>query len=303
LSWMAPRGIVAAAIASVFGISLQQAGVPGAELLTPYIFLVIVVTVAVYGLTCVWVARRLEIANPVNSGFLIAGANPLARQIAKALSGAKTEVLLVDLNYANIQRARLEGLPTLVANVLSPQTHEAIELTSIGRLLALTPNNEVNSLAAVQHGRHFGRSNVFQLSTNGERTRQKAIQKGESAEKRSDVTGELQGRIAFDSGATFDRLETLLASGAAIRQTKLTKAFGYDDWRELNGADEGRAIPLFVVSDDGAVTVLTPESKIQPRAGQALIALAPPAPEPKPVPAQTETTTEVEVPGAVPALA
>ncbi len=280
LSWMAPRGIVAAAIASVFGIALQREGIEGAELLTPYIFLTIVVTVAIYGLSGTWVARRLELANPANAGFLIAGAGPFARQLAKALKSAKVEVLLVDLNYANIQTARLDGLQTIVANILSPQVHEAIELTGIARLLALTPNNEVNSLAVVQYARHFGRSNAFQLSTSGERNKRKSLEKGEAAEKRTDVTGELQGRIAFDPLATFDRLEELIQSGAAIRQTKLTREFTYADWRTMNSADEGKAVPLFLVGEDGAVTVITPESKVMPKAGQALIAIAPPSPQP-----------------------
>jgi NhaP-type Na+/H+ or K+/H+ antiporter len=273
LSWMAPRGIVAAAIASVFGISLQEAGVPQAELLTPYIFLIIVVTVAVYGLTCVWVARSLDIANPLNAGFLIAGANPMARQIGKALQEAKTEVLLVDLNYANIQRARLEGLPTLVANVLSPQTHEAIELTGIGRLLALTPNNEVNSLAVVQHGRHFGRSNVFQLTTEGQRKRLKSLQKGEAAEKRTDVTGELKGRIAFGESATFDHLDDLINAGASVRHTKLTREFTFDDWKRLHEYDAGRALILFVVTELGAVHVVSADDTPAPKAGQTIVAL------------------------------
>ena len=273
LSWMAPRGIVAAAIASVFGLSLQQRGVPGAELLTPYVFLTIVVTVALYGLTSVWVARRLGIANPSNAGFLIAGAGPLARQVGKALQDEKVEVLLVDLNYGNIQTARLAGLQTQVANVLSPQVHERIDLTGIGRLLALTPNNEVNSLAAVQYGRHFGRSNVFQLSPKSLRKQEKARAKGDAADKKVEMNEELRGRVAFADGPTYDALEDLIDAGATVRRTKITREFTYEQWAATHGADGNPAIVLFVVGDDGAVQVVTADTTVSPKAGQAIIAL------------------------------
>ena len=273
LSWMAPRGIVAAAIASVFGLALTREGVAGAELLTPYVFLTIVTTVALYGLTAVWVARRLDIANPDNAGFLIAGAGPVARQIGKALQDEKVEVLLVDLNYSNIQQARLAGLPTIVANVLGPQVHERIELTGIGRLLAMTPNNEVNSLAAVQYGRHFGRSNVFQLSPHSPRTQAKARAKGDAVSKKTQVSEELSGRVAFAGGPTFDRLDDLFDAGAQVRRTRLSKEFTYDDWKTRHGIDDGRAIVLFIVDDTGSVRVTTPEAPVQPKAGQSIIAL------------------------------
>ena len=276
LSWMAPRGIVAAAIASVFGLALRQRGVEGAELLTPYTFLTIVTTVAIYGLSSVWVARRLGIANPSNSGVLIAGASPLARSVGKALQDEGVEVLLVDLNYGNIQQARLAGLPTMVANVLSPQVHERIELSSIGRLLALTPNNEVNSLAAVQYGRHFGRSSVFQLSPESRKKQEASKKKGEAGEKREDVDAEVRGRFAFAGGPTFDLLEDLVNAGAKVKRTKLSREFTFDRWREEHGADDGHAVPLFLVEDDddGAVRVLTPDAKLDPKPGQSIIALS-----------------------------
>ena len=290
LSWMAPRGIVAAAIASVFGLALTQAGVEKAELLTPYVFLTIVATVALYGLTAVWVARRLDIANPDNAGFLIAGAGPVARQIGKALQDEKVEVLLVDLNYSNIQQARLAGLPTLVANVLGPQVHERIELTGIGRLLAMTPNNDVNSLAAVQYGRHFGRSNIFQLSPHSPRTQAKARAKGDAVAKKTQVSEELSGRVAFAGGPTFDRLHDLFDAGAQVRRTRLSKEFSFDDWKAHHGLDDGRAIVLFVVDDTGSVRVTTPESPAQPKAGQSIIALTS---EGATVPANPPTAQEV----------
>ena len=270
LSWMAPRGIVAAAVASVFGLSLRGE-VEGAELLVPYVFLTIVCTVAIYGLTAVAVARRLGLANPENAGFIVVGASDVARSVANAIHDAKVEVLVVDLNYANVQKARLAGMQTMVANILSPAVQERIELTGIGRLLALTPNNEINSLACVQFARHFGRSNVFQLAHHSERVQQKARDKGESAKKKTDLDDEMRGRVAFGGHVTFDELDERLAIGAKVRSTKLTKEFTFKDWQARNGRV---AVPLFLVDEDGAMQVITGDKSSTPKAGQSIVSLS-----------------------------
>ena len=77
--WMDPRGIVAAATASTFSAGLVAQHVGGASKILPVTFLVIVVTVAVYGLTAVPVARRLGVTRP-------ARARPLPRP-GPALAG------------------------------------------------------------------------------------------------------------------------------------------------------------------------------------------------------------------------
>jgi NhaP-type Na+/H+ or K+/H+ antiporter len=59
IGWMDPRGIVAAATASSVGAALVADKVPGAEKLLPAAFIIITVTVFVYGLTAVPVAVAL----------------------------------------------------------------------------------------------------------------------------------------------------------------------------------------------------------------------------------------------------
>lgn len=290
LSWMAPRGIVAASISSVFGLALVAEGVEGAELLTPYVFLTIVATVALYGLTAVRVATRLGVANPANAGFLIAGANELARSIAKALQEEQIEVLVVDLNPANIRRARLAGLQAMISNILSPQVSERIELTGIGRLLALTPNDEINSLAAVHYARSFGRSNVYQLVFRAEQQRQR------DAEAKADVHEEVKGRTLFGRTFTYSALAAMLAAGAQVRRTKLTRAFTHRDWEQHAG---GARVPLFLVDENGALSVFADDRPLTPRPGQAIISLSMPAAEapaeqqaaPATAPAETAVVT------------
>ncbi len=262
LSWMAPRGIVAAAVASVFGLSLSSAGVPGANLLVPYTFLTIIATVALYGLTAAFVAARLGLAKAASTGFLIAGAHPLARMIATALAEEELPVMVADTNHGNIQAARLAGLPTTQGNVLSGQVQERIELTGIGRLIAMTPNDEVNSLAALQYAKHFGRSNVFQLDRPTDKKR-----------KKGEVDEELNGRVLFGEGLGFRDLLARVDGGSVVRKTRLSKEFTFEHFAEQNGPD---FVPLFLIGETGDVQTFTADKPLTPKAGQTLISLSRP---------------------------
>ena len=82
--WMAPRGIVAAATASTFGATLAASHVGGASKILPVTFLVIVATVALYGLTAVPVARRLGVTRPVRTRPLLVGSDPWVLDLARA---------------------------------------------------------------------------------------------------------------------------------------------------------------------------------------------------------------------------
>src|SRR5690606_5300741 len=108
--WMAPRGIVAASVASVFSFGLIDAGVEGAEELASITFLVIVGTVTFYGLTAGPVARRLGLAERNPQGVVIAGAHPLARAIARVLCDQGITARLLDTNWDNVRAGRREGL-------------------------------------------------------------------------------------------------------------------------------------------------------------------------------------------------
>ena len=147
---MAPRGSIAAAVSSVFALRLRAAHMANAELLVPYTFVVIIGTVIIYGLTAKLIARRLGISAKTEHGCLIAGANALARAVGEALQEADHPVLLVDTNRSEINKARMAGLPTFYGSIIAPDILEKLDLSGHGKLLALTPNDEVNSLAALR---------------------------------------------------------------------------------------------------------------------------------------------------------
>jgi NhaP-type Na+/H+ or K+/H+ antiporter len=276
LSWLAPRGIVAAALASVFALTLEglQANTGGTSQLlqpgdvdkvVPVTFLVIVLTVTIYGLTAAPLARWLGLANPNPQGVLIASAHAGVRAIARALQDADFAVLLVDTNRDNIQSARMEGLPTFYASILSEHALEEVEIAGIGRFLAMTRNDEVNSLAALHFSEVFGRAEVYQLSH------------GATGRPRTEPAGEvIRGRRLFAEHATYGYLDERMEAGAVVKKTRLTDAFNYEAFLGRYGET---ALVLFVASDTGALAVNTVDQPVVPKAGDTVIALVDPIEE------------------------
>ena len=265
LAWIHPRGIVAAAVSSVFALELAHRTqlAPGlaanAEQLAPVTFLVIVGTVTIYGLSAGPLARWLGIAERDPQGVLFAGASPLVCEMAALLEQDGFSVLLVDTNQQSIATARMAGLPTCWANICSEYAREEIDVGGLGRLMAMTPNDEVNALAAREFVELFDRAEVYQLPAGDLQL--------ERAER---LAPQQTGRILFDLDATFDRLSDRLASGAVVKRTRLSEEFDYTAFGNLYGES---AVVLFVIDEAGKLIVRTAESTADPRPGQTLISL------------------------------
>lgn len=263
LAWLAPRGIVAVAVTSLFALELAEHGNPEAERMVPLTFLVVIGTVLIYGLTAGPLASRLGLVLPEPHGFLIVGAHDWARTLAARLRETGRDVLLIDTNWSNVNAAKLDGLPAVYASVLSDHALDEIDLSRMGNLLALTRNDEVNALAALRFAEIFGRENIYQLPLQAE-------------ESRKSISTAQHGRCLFSSKATFPYLVHRFNSGAVIKKVKLTQEFAYRDFLALYG--DG-IVPLFLVHESGEVSVFTTDTALTPRAGQTLLALVDPLPD------------------------
>lgn len=254
LAWLAPRGIVAAAVASVFALQMQNS-----QQFVTAVFLVVVGTVLVYGLSAGWLARKVGLSVPNPQGVLIAGSHAVSRAIAHALEEHNIRVCLVDTNARNLQIARMEGRVTFYANILSETVLDDLDLAGIGRLMAMTPNDEVNSLAARRFIEFFGRKEVYRLSVDQPQSQRQ--------EKSADV---LSGRVLFAEHATYEELNKRVRRGAVVKTTRLSSEFTFDDFTAQYGE---HAIVLFVISDSGRLTIRTTDQETPFQAGQTLIAL------------------------------
>ncbi|MBK5266323.1 MAG: sodium:proton antiporter [Acidimicrobiia bacterium] len=225
LASVAPRGIVAAAVASVFALELEHAGVAGAELLTPVTFAVIVGTVIVYGFGAGPIAHRFGLAEKSSQGVLILGAGPVEEAIGRSLFELEIPVLFSSTNHGDEARLRQQGFRTYYGNLIGHELPWDLEMSGLGRLLALTPNDEVNTLAARSFAQLFGAAETYQLT---------AARPGPGLES---VAADIGGRSLFDSALTYGELRDRLRRGVKIRQTSLTEKFTVADLKAQLGTD------------------------------------------------------------------
>lgn len=148
ISWVAPRGIVAAAVASLFAQSLDAAGIAGGSQLVALVFTVIATTVTLQGLTMGPVASLLGVRRPGNAGFVILGANGLGVALAEAMRSAGQEAVLVESNSDRANRARERGIPVVYGNGLEERVMLRTQPDTRIGALAVTPNEEANLLFA-----------------------------------------------------------------------------------------------------------------------------------------------------------
>lgn len=261
LGFMAPRGIVAAALASVLSLGLLEAGHAGAERLVPVTFLVIIGTVAFYGLAAAPLARLLRVSEKNPQGLLVAGANRFARSIALILKKEGFSILLIDTNWSNVTTAKMAGLKAEFGDILSEELLKNLELDGIGRFAGLTANDNANSLAALRFSEVFGREEVYQLAM-----------KDQDKARSSASSLKLRGRFLFNRELTYEDFAARLYGGMTVKATLLTKEFGLKDFQARN-ADQ--AIPLFVIDSKKHLSCFTADHPRKPSAGDTLISLVP----------------------------
>lgn len=261
IAWLGPRGIVAAAIAAIFALRLSALGHPEAELMVPLAFSVIVGTVVLQSATARPLASLLGVAEPEPIGFLIIGANPVARAVGESLKEHGFNVLLTDSSWENVRAARMQGLPIYYGNPVSEHADRHLDLVGIGRLLGLSYVDDLNALAAMRYRSEFGTGSVFALQSTNERTK---------VEKHS-VARKHRGRILFGEDVTYATLAELLGQGAKIRSTLLTEKFGLGD---LYTQTRGHLVPLFAISPRGELRVFTTDRELEPQAGWTLLSIS-----------------------------
>lgn len=259
LSWVAPRGIVAAAITALFAFRLQELGVAEAVILEPLVFLVIVGTVVLQGGTAKWFARRLGVAEAEPQGFLLVGANRFGRLLAEAVHKAGFVVRLVDTDFENVRLAKMDGLDAYHGNVLSEYTEEHLSLSGIGRLLALTSNDEANALACRHFRDEFGSAGIYQLVPR--RFKQNGRNQGPGMRT--------LGRLLFCEEATYRHIIDESRGNAVIKRTKLTPEFTYTDLKAKYGDN---FIPLMAIQNK-TVNVATLDEEFAPQSGWTVLSL------------------------------
>lgn len=260
LSWIGPRGIVAAAVSVVFALKLEELGIANANLLVPLTFTIIVGTVLVQSATARPLAKWLGVAESQTPGWLIIGANPVAIAIASALKDVGVNTRLCDSHWNHISHARMEGLDTYYGNPISSHADTYMELSGIGGLVGLSSDHGQNIASALRFREDFENQSIHTLYPDLEST---PLLKHREDE---DYTG---GNL-FGENITYRRLEKALNDGHSISTTLITEQFDALTWREQNPT----AVMLFVVDNDGAIRwVLNQQDSEKLQAGEKVASI------------------------------
>ncbi len=254
LSFMAPRGIVAVAVASLFAIELAESGYSAAEQLVNITFTVVVGTVIVYSLLARPLAKWLGLVQKHPQGTIIVGAHHWSRRMANAIEQAGFDTWLVDTNGRHIDNAQNAGLQAFNGSIMADAILDDLSLESTGRLLALTDNSELNALATQRFSEWLGDDHVYQLAP---------VRRGEEQA----ISQQHRGRTLFDEDMTFNYLEKLYYEGSQIVYIAENVA------ETLTAYDQAGIyyLLLFVITADKRLLVSTCDDPLVPDDDQGVI--------------------------------
>jgi NhaP-type Na+/H+ or K+/H+ antiporter len=162
ISWVGPRGIVAAGIASLFGLRLVDR-VEGAEYITPLVFMIVLGTVLLNATTARGLAHVLKVTLERSEGVFVVGANIVARLLSQYLQENGRHVVMVDYNKSSIQKAKEAGLEAIFANIYTDDLEDNFDLLDMGYLLAMTSSPEVNKFAFEKYMKVFGEEGAYRV--------------------------------------------------------------------------------------------------------------------------------------------
>lgn len=239
LSWIAPRGIVAAAVASLFALELARAGIAGGTALRALVFLVIAVTVTVNGLTAAPVARWLGVRRARDDGHLFLGANPLARYLAERLGATGVRVQLIDASSEEARVATQAGLATLRGNGLDPDVLARARADTRRSCVGITLNESVNLLFARKVREAFDGPAAYVAID--------ATSTGVTA----DMVGDADARLLFGRAHPLRQWIAAWRDGCVITTRRVYRADEIGDPAPFASAPAGDLLPLLVERSGG----------------------------------------------------
>ncbi|SDZ80295.1 cation:proton antiporter [Psychroflexus halocasei] len=243
ISWVGPRGIVAAGIASLFGLKLMNQNIPNAELITPLVFTIVLGTVLLNATTARPIAKLFGVFLTDAQGILIVGSSSFSRLIAQYLKDNKRHVVIVDNNKSNIEKAKQKGIDAIHANIYSDDLIDNIELSDVGYMMALTGNTSVNKKAIENFAKTFGEHGTYRVI---------------SSEEMEDPEQNPEEGL-FSHTDDYIKLVNLSRRFPKINEIDLNSEEHYRGLVEISKVDSD-IIPLFIKNEDGKLNIINSNS-------------------------------------------
>lgn len=238
VSWVGPRGIVAAGIASLFGLQLVSEGVEGAEYITPLVFMIVLGTVLLNATTARLFAKIVGVFLTESKGIVIIGASKASRIIGEYLMKNGRHVVLVDSNSYNIEKAKERGLEAIEDSIYSDSLMNNIELNDVGYLMALTGNGDINEYAIKRFKDIFGENGSFRLITPDEMRGPDAPNEG-----------------LFSPTDDFIRLTEVARAHPTIQEVNITTREEFEKL-VVSTREDQNMVPIFLKRESGELEIL-----------------------------------------------
>ncbi|WP_375235249.1 cation:proton antiporter [Winogradskyella sp.] len=247
VSWVGPRGIVAAGIASLFGSKLMKQGVEGAEYITPLVFMIVLGTVLLNATTARFFAKIVGVFLTKSDGILIVGASKVSRLLAKYLDNNGRNVVVIDSNQTNIEKAREMGLEAISTDIYTNTLNDNIELNDVGYLMALTGSSDINRYAINKFGKQFGENGSFRLVS--------------KEEMRDENNNPKEG--LFSHTDDYESLTNVSKKYPSVQEVLIENKEHYQSILELTKSDKD-IIPIFLKdTNDELIIISSDNSQIE----------------------------------------
>lgn len=260
VAWIAPRGIVAAAVGGVFAPEMVMAGYPQAQVLTPLVFALVLATVILHGFSIRTVALKLGLASRDRHGLMLVGASPWSVALASRLRELGVYVIICDQSWHRLRPVRLAGIPYFYGEVLSETAEQELDLSDIGYLIAATDNDAYNALVCSRYVRDLGREYVFQLPTDAE-------------DQPRQIQRPLTGRPLYGREARYEELQGRYYRGWRFQRTRITRGYRADAYFSGLGED---TMPMLAVRVQGGLRLREAGRALAPEPGETVLAFMSP---------------------------
>jgi NhaP-type Na+/H+ or K+/H+ antiporter len=255
VAWIAPRGVVAIAVTSLFALRLDDFGMKDADALVPLVFGVVVATIFAHGFSAAWFARRLGIDKGKGEGVLLVGANAFTAAFGVALQGMGLKVMVADTAKFALRGARKKQLEVYRGDILDEVTQDTLDMLQFQHVIAATDSDSYNALVCADLGPEVGTDKLTQTGVDEDRR----------------ARG--RGRVLLEGGETIDELQQRVAAGWSFGRTRITAVHTYDAYRaRLAPAAE----PVAVLKPDRRLLLFSTGQRPVVESGDTILTFAPP---------------------------
>jgi hypothetical protein len=257
VAWIAPRGVVAIAVTSLFALRLEDFGMKDADALVPLVFGVVVATIFAHGFSAGWVARRLGIDKGKGEGVLLVGANAFTTALGGALQKMGLTVMIADTAKFALRAARKQSLDVHQGDILDEVTQDTLDMQQFQHVIAATDNDSYNSLVCADLGPEVGQDKLTQTGVDETRLSRR------------------RARMLLEGGETVDELQVRVAAGWAFGRTRITSIFPYEAYRARLAP---KAEPVAVMKPDRRLLLFSTTQRPVVEPGDTMLTFAPPEP-------------------------